>query len=202
VEKEPERLNSDAFRNLNALGSNSHSQHTRVALTRKPMGASMYWAVARAQPNRESIAQHFLQAAGYTVYLPRLREYRVSHGRKIETRKPLFPAYLFVEIITGWWQARYCPGTLGLVMNCDQPARVPAVVVDDIRQREINGAIELPRPPRFKRGDSVRIVGGAFAGQLAVFEGMKPRERVEVLLGFLGGSQRVTMAQCDVEPTS
>jgi Transcription termination factor nusG len=87
-------------------------------------GLRMYWSAARAQPRREAVAQHFLELQGYTVYLPRLREHRVSHGRKIETRPPLFPGYLFVEIVVGWWQARWCPGTLGLVMNCGLPVRV------------------------------------------------------------------------------
>jgi hypothetical protein len=36
-------------------------------------------------------------------------------------------------------------------------------------------------------------------GQLGLFVGMKPRERVEVLLRLLGGEQRVILAKQSVE---
>jgi transcriptional antiterminator RfaH len=156
-----------------------------------------YWAAARAQPQREALAQHFLQLSGYTVYLPRLREHRRSHGRSIETRPPLFPGYLFVEIVVGWWAARWCPGTRGLVMNCGLPVRVPDHVLAEIRSRERGGLVELPS--RLKRGDPVRILRGAFSEHLALYQGQAGHERVAVLLALLGGSHRVTLAADAVE---
>jgi transcriptional antiterminator RfaH len=158
-----------------------------------------FWAAVRAQPQREALAAHFLGLRGYTVYLPRLREHRVSRGAQIEARPPLFPGYLFVEIVAGWWEARWCPGTLGLVMNSGLPARVPDRVVDGIRKRERNGLIELPRPPKFRPGNRVRVLRGPFAGHIGLYAGMKPRERVEVLLSLLGSQQRVTLAASTVE---
>jgi transcriptional antiterminator RfaH len=146
------------------------------------------------------VAQHFLELAEFAVYLPRLREHRVSHGRKIEVRPPLFPGYLFVQIVTGWWQARWCPGTIGLVMNCKEPARVPDGVVDGIRKRERGGLIELPRPPRFHPGDRLRVLYGPFADHVGLYAGMKPRERIEVLLAILGSQQRVTLAAAQLSP--
>jgi len=68
---------------------------------------------------------------------------------------------------------------------------VPDAVIDEIRSRERGGLIELPKPPRARPGDAVRILRGPFEGKLAVYAGMKPRARVEVLLGLLG---RVTLA--------
>jgi transcriptional antiterminator RfaH len=157
-----------------------------------------YWAAARAQPQREALAQHFLELNGYAVYLPRLREHRVSRGRKIETRPVLFPGYLFVEIVVGWWQARWCPGTLGLVMNCGVPVRVPDGIIDEIRKREVGGLVELPKQA-LRRGDRVRVLHGPLSGHVGLYAGMKPRERVEVLLALLGGSQRVELPAADVE---
>jgi transcriptional antiterminator RfaH len=152
-----------------------------------------YWAAARSSPQRETLAQHFLEQAGFTVYLPALWDHRVSHGRRIATRKPLFPGYMFCWITAGWWQARYCPGTLGLVMNCDLPARVPDGVIASLRERETDGAVELPRPPRFRTGDRLRVTAGPLAGLTGLYQGQRPRERVEVLLAILGGEQRVTL---------
>jgi transcriptional antiterminator RfaH len=159
-----------------------------------------YWAAARAQPQRENVAQHFLELAGFTVYLPRLREHRINHGRRIETRPPLFPGYLFCQILNGWWQARWCPGTVGLVMNGGAPVRVPDVVLDAIRARERNGLVELPKLPRFKPGDTVRIGRGAFQGRLALYADQPAPERVAILLQLLGAERRLELAADAVEP--
>jgi hypothetical protein len=65
--------------------------------------------VARSEPNREATAASFLGRSGYGVYLPRLRENRSSHGRRVVTMPPLFPNYLFVRIEAGWWKAATSP---------------------------------------------------------------------------------------------
>ena len=68
-----------------------------------------------------------------------------------------------------------------------------------MRQREVDGAIELPKHPEFKAGDSVRVIVGPFAGRLGIFSNMKPRQRVEVLLQVLGAAQKVTLPKDAVE---
>jgi hypothetical protein len=45
----------------------------------------------------------------------------------------------------------------------------------------------------------VRILAGPFAGHLGLYAGMRPHERVLVLLGVLGGQQRVDLARDAVE---
>ena len=56
----------------------------------------------------------------------------------------------------------------------------------------------LPQPSGLKRGDKVQVIHGALAGHLAVFEGMKARARVEVLLTLLGAQRRVELPKADV----
>jgi transcriptional antiterminator RfaH len=92
-----------------------------------------YWAAARLEPHREQLALHFLDLAGYETYFPRLREHRISHGRKIEVRPPLFPGYAFIAIELQWHRARWTAGVLGLTMGGIQPARVPDAVIAEIR---------------------------------------------------------------------
>jgi transcriptional antiterminator RfaH len=159
----------------------------------------LYWCAARLQPHREALALHCLGLAGYTAYYPRLRDRRIRFGRTVENRPALFPGYCFVLIQLQWHTARWAAGMLGLIMDGIGPAKVPDTVIAEIRQREVNGLIELPRPRSLRSGDRVRILRGPFSGHLAIFADMKPRQRVEVLLRLLGGQQRVTMAKEDVE---
>lgn len=158
-----------------------------------------YWAVSRLALNHERLALHCLTLAGFMTYLPRLRERRISHVRRIERQSPLFPGYCFTWIELQWRAARWAPGTLGLIMDGTQPARVPDSVIAEIRSRECGGLIELPKPPRPRPGHAVRVISGPLQGRLGLYAGMKPRERVEVLLQLVGGQQRVTLARRDIE---
>ena len=58
------------------------------------------------------------------------------------------------------------------------------------RARRLRGAATATGT---KRGDKVQVIHGAFAGHLAVLEGMKPRARVEVLMTLLGTQRRAEL---------
>ena len=154
-----------------------------------------YWAVARLEPRREQLALRCLGLAGYERYFPRLREHRISHGRRIEVRPPLFPGYCFLTVEAQWYAARWSIGVIGLIMDGIRPACVADQIIDDLRKRERNGLVELPKRPRLKRGDQVRILRGPFVGQLGLYAGMRAHERVLVLLALLGGQQRVELRE-------
>jgi transcriptional antiterminator RfaH len=158
-----------------------------------------FWC-ARLMPRREALALHCLALAGFETYCPRLRAQRVSHGRRIEVRPLLFPGYCFVWIELQWHAARWAPGTLGLIMNGAGPARVPEAVIAELRDREVDGLIELPKPPRLKPGDRVRIISGPFRERLALYEGQTAHERVAVLLQLLGGQHRTELPADAIEP--
>src|SRR5215813_11790141 len=152
----------------------------------------MYWCAAQLQPQRERLALHFLAQAGFETYAPRLRERRTVQGRKVVRTPLLFPGYAFVWIELQWSQARWSPGVVRLIMDGLAPAVVPEVVITAIKAREARGLIELP--PKFHPGDRVRVTHGPFAGRIGLYAGMKPRERIKVLLLILGGSRRMTLA--------
>jgi transcriptional antiterminator RfaH len=116
--------------------------------------------------------------------------------RKIIVTPPLFVGYCFIAIELQWHAARWSPGVVRLVLDGAAPARVPDVVIEEIRSRERGGLVELPKVPRLRPGDRVQILHGPFAGQLALFGSMRPHERVLVLLQLLG---RVELPRGDVE---
>jgi transcriptional antiterminator RfaH len=159
----------------------------------------MYWACAQLVVSQSALALHCLELAGYEVYVPRLRVYRRSYGRQIETHPPLFPGYCFVLVELQWHTARWAPGVVRLVLDGASPARVPDSVIAEIRSRERGGLVELPKPTGPQAGDYVRVLHGPFAGHPGIYAGMKPRQRVEILLQLLGGAQRVTLAKKDIE---
>jgi transcriptional antiterminator RfaH len=156
-----------------------------------------YWACARLEFGHERLGLDSLQRNGFEPYYPRVREHRrLCTGRRIVVTPALFYGYVFITIRLQFHAARRSPGVVGLIMDGIRPARVPDHVIADLRGRERNGLIELEVKPRLKPGDAVRITAGAFAGLTGLVAGMKPRERVELLLAMLG---RVTLSASDVE---
>jgi transcriptional antiterminator RfaH len=147
------------------------------------------------------LALYTLGLNRYETYLPRVRAQRMTATRKpVEMAAPLFPGYLFIRIVAGqWWDARWSVGISRIILDGERPAVVLDGVIDGIRAREVNGLIQLaPPPPEFSPGDRLRIIDGVLAGQLAVFEGMKARERIEVLLVLLGAQRRVQVPKAVV----
>src|SRR5215469_14644006 len=120
----------------------------------------MYWACAQIEPYRERLAMHCLGLKGFEAYCPRLRQQIRSRGRKIERTPPLFPGYLFVWVVRGWWDARWSAGVRRLVMDGELPAHVPDAVIAEIKSREKNGLVELPRPRGLRPGTKVRVISG------------------------------------------
>jgi transcriptional antiterminator RfaH len=153
----------------------------------------MYWCCAQVEPRRERLASHCLTLAGYEIYQPLLREQRRSHGRKITVTPPLFPGYLFLWVVSGWWNARWAAGVRRLVT-----ARVPDRVIAEIRSRERAGLIELPKL-RLEPGARVRVLQGPLQDQIGLIAALRPHERVLVLLQLLGGQQRVDLARNAIE---
>ena len=160
----------------------------------------MYWCCAQVEPRRERLAWHCLSLAGYKVYQPLLREQRRSHhGRKIIATPALFPGYLFIWVVRGWWDARWSPGVIRLIMDGLLPARVPDAVIGEIRARERGGFVELPKVHGLAPGMRVRVVSGPLSEQIGMLAVLRPHERVLVLLQLLGGQQRVELARSSVE---
>src|SRR5215469_14185315 len=160
----------------------------------------MYWCCAQVEPGRERLASYTLALAGYEIYQPLLREQRRSrHGRRITVTPPLFPGYLFVWVVRGWWDARWSPGVVRLIMDGLVPAHVPDAVISEIRSRERNGLVELLKPRGLKPGTRVRVVSGPLSEQIGMLAALRPHERVLVLLQLLGGQQRVELARNAIE---
>ena len=94
------------------------------------------------------------------------------------------------------------PGVISLIMAGDAtPARVPDAVIADLKARETGGLIDLPRPPKFRPGDRLRIIHGPFAGHVGLYAGEAARAR----RGLARDSRRlprVTLAADAVEQAS
>jgi transcriptional antiterminator RfaH len=155
------------------------------------------WYVVQTQPNAETKAVAHLQRQGFETYLPRFLKRR-RHARRIEIVKaPLFPRYLFLRIDLHSQRWRCIQSTVGvsrLVCSGEEPGAVSDNVVAGLRAREgADGLVRLEPQRRFAKGETVRVIDGALASCLGLYEGMADGDRVKVLLDLLGRKVRVVI---------
>jgi transcriptional antiterminator RfaH len=163
------------------------------------------WSAVRLQPYWERPVLNELARAGFETYCPRILQYRrLPNGAKVQATPLLFPGYVFILIVQQWHVGRYTPGVIGLIMDGERPARVPNSVIGELRSREHNGLIMLPKKPRlapgaeFQINDRLRIRDGPLRGLFGLFAGMAPHDRIMVLMQILGASRPVEFGIGDV----
>ena len=162
------------------------------------------WCVAHTQPSKEFVAQQHLKEQGFQVYLPRFKNV-CRHARKVEEKLvPLFPRYVFVGMDlehTRWRSVNGTRGVAHLLMSDDlTPAKVSKQVIEELRSQEIAEDVVLVASlATFTKGDKVRITDGAFNEHLATFDSLDDKERVRLLLTFMGREMTVTVPGYAVE---
>ncbi len=155
------------------------------------------WFVVQTQARREDQAVHHLRRQDYDVYLPRYMKRR-RHARRVDWHPaPLFPRYLFVKLDPEADQWRTIHSTVGVsqfITFGEAPVAVPVGIVEDIRAREDErGMIGLGSVDKFRRGDSVQVVDGAFADLNGVFDCIDDKQRVFIVLELLGRKVKVRL---------
>ncbi len=153
------------------------------------------WYVVHTQPNAEARAYANLVRQGFRCYLPRYRARR-RHARRVDfVARPLFPRYAFVAIDLDQQRWRAIQSTFGvshLVCHGERPAPVATAIVEAIRAREDkHGWVLLGTAATLATGARVRVLDGAFADQLGLYDSITDDARVAVLLDLLGRRVRV-----------
>jgi len=161
------------------------------------------WFVVHTQPCKEFIAAQHLSAQGFEVYLPQFKKMR-RHARKVqEVLAPLFPRYLFIGVdleIDRWRSVNGTKGVSYVLMDGENPAVVPANIISDLKAQETReGILPVGSLSLFSKGDTVRILEGAFKDHSAVFESLNDNQRVQLLLNFLGRTMKIVLPVYEIE---
>jgi len=156
------------------------------------------WFCIRTQPKHEHIAAaHLKNEAGIEVYLPRIRFKRSTRQGPVWFTEALFPNYLFArfDLASCVRRVHHTRGVRGIVHFGDQWPAVPANAIEELRATVGSEHIHVI-PEELRPGDAVRISGGVFHGLMAVVTRAMPgRERVALLLDFLGRQTMVELAK-------
>jgi transcriptional antiterminator RfaH len=163
--------------------------------------ADVAWVVATTHPHSETIAIENLERQGFLAYCPKLRRRR-SHARRVEmVLRPLFPGYVFVGITPSarWRSISSTMGVRALVRFGEDPATIAGAFVDELRAREVDGAVARPAVP-FEVGQDVRIAGGAFDGLVARILELDEKDRIVVLLDVMNRGVKARLEAHQLTP--
>ncbi len=160
------------------------------------------WFCLRSQPRRQNVAAAHLRSFGVEVFNPQLRHRKASRRGVIERTEPLFPNYLFArfDIAELHRRVRYAFGVSDFVRFSGQPSQITAAELDLLRAGWGPGE-SLSIEHKLEPGMHVRLSGRLFYGMEASVLCLLPaRQRVKVLLDFLGGPKETEIAAADVVP--
>jgi transcriptional antiterminator RfaH len=198
--------NRDDARLAANLGDHAMAQTNAVtgahagALQARAEGA---WFCLRTQPKHEHIAAaHLREEPGVEVYLPRIRFRRSTRKGPAWFTEALFPNYLFArfDLATCWRRVHHGRGVREIVHFAGSWPTIPEEVIADLK-RALPGKEAQVLPGEAQAGDAVEISGGIFHGLRAVVTRVMPaRQRVAVLLDFLGRQTSVELPKSAVIP--
>lgn len=160
-----------------------------------PTPSTAAWYCLKTQTKREAIAAaHLRELEAVEVFCPMLRYRKATRRGKIWWVEALFPGYVLARFTLESEEraVMYSQGVRGLVRFGDKVPTVADDFVEVLRQEVAKqGTAEvLTVGPRIVEGEEVELAHGPLGGARAtVVEVLPARERVKVLLEFLGREQ-------------
>lgn len=164
---------------------------------------SIGWYVLRSQPKHEHIAAQRLRTMeGVEVFCPRLRFQRPTVRGSKWFVEAMFPGYVFArfDFFKQHREVRYAAGVSGLVEFGGKYPQIDEAVIAALREETDNQEM-IEIEPELAAGRTVKVVHGALRGLEAVVTQVLPgRERVRILLTFLGREIQAEVAPASVLP--
>lgn len=159
------------------------------------------WFCVRTHPKHEHIAAaQLLQEGGIEVFLPRIRYKRATRCGMAWVTEALFRDYLFArfDLDVALRRVQHARSVRGVVHFGSRWPAIPDKVIGEL-QVAMGGQDLRLIEDTLQSGELVQIAGGPMHGLEAVVTRVMPaRERVAVLLDFLGRQTVVELNRCQL----
>jgi transcriptional antiterminator RfaH len=143
------------------------------------------WHLIYTKPQHEKVALDNLTRQNYQCYLPLINKEKILRGKKILSKEPMFPRYLFIRLShdgqQNWSPIRSSIGVSHLVHFGGLAASLDDEMMDNLKQK-IDKALVVKV---FSIHDKVEILTGPFKGMEAIFNTYKGEERAMLFLNFM-----------------
>lgn len=151
-----------------------------------------HWYLLQTKPRLENTAVQHLLAQNFSVFMPTIVRQRLKKNHWAKLVEPMFPNYLFIELdmeVDHWSSVKNTKGVNKLVSFGNKPARIPEMIVEDIRQLNAQEVTEadttFPKP-----GAAIKVQLGDESID-AILDIEDANQRVWIFLELLGRKQHL-----------
>jgi transcriptional antiterminator RfaH len=151
------------------------------------------WYLIQFKPNSHRLAERNLQRQEFETFLPMQKITKRKESRFVSDFKPFFPGYMFVSVNSGlapWRKINSTMGVSRLVSLEGKPKPLPLQLVSALKLRCDASGTMLPLNS-FNEGDRVEMLTGPFANFIATVDTIDPKQRIWVLMEFMGQKTRM-----------
>lgn len=159
------------------------------------------WYVINTKPSAEFRVASYLNSKNIKTFMPKLLVTR-KHARKIEkVFRPLFPGYIFINtnIKNSVRLINNAIGVKSLLSAGESPSIVPQNVISEIYSiTDSEGVVKKLDTSCYSEGQEVKINVGIFKGNIGSFCSMTSKDRVSILLAFLGQKVKISISSLHI----
>jgi transcriptional antiterminator RfaH len=159
------------------------------------------WVLIYTKAKQEIKANENLQNQGFKTFLPLISA--TNKNSESKSLVPVFPRYIFAQINFGldnWTSIKSSYGVSYIVMFGDKFTSVSPRIIKLIQDRLNEEGIYKENVSRvdYKKGDSLTIKEGQFAGIDAIFLSKKSKDRVRLLLKLINTTVISEISESDI----
>ena len=153
------------------------------------------WLVATYKINEVKRVEHNLLNQQFEYYLPKIVTKKINSNLKEEV---LFPGYIFVSTnFQNYSSLKYTMGIKNIIKFGEKISCISDEEIEAMKMVEETSKID-PVVTQIQIGQNVMISKGSLKGSIVKVCSLPSKERVGVLLSFLGSMRRVTIPEKDL----
>ena len=153
------------------------------------------WIVATYKPNEVKRVESNLSNQKFDYYLPRITTKKINSNLKEEA---LFPGYIFINTsFENHSVLKYTKGIKNIIKFGDNISCISNDEINAIQMAEEASKID-PVVPQIQIGQDVFVAKGSLKGSIVKICSLPFKERVDILLSFLGSVRRVSISEKDL----
>ena len=153
------------------------------------------WLVATYKINEVRRLERNLLNQKFEYYLPKITSKKINSNPKVEM---LFPGYIFINTsLENYSALKYTMGIRNIIKFGENISSIADEEIIAMQMAEETSKIN-PVLLQIQIGQDVMIGKGSFAGNIAKVCTLPAKERVGILLSFLGSVRRINIPQKDL----
>jgi transcription antitermination factor NusG len=153
------------------------------------------WFIALYKSNEVKRVESNLSNQKFNFYLPKIIIKKINANPKVEV---LFPGYIFVHTsLENYSALKYTIGIKNIIKFGDNISCISSGEIEAMKMAEQASKID-PITSQIQLGQDAMIAKGSLAGSIVKVCTLSSKERVGVLLSFLGSVRRVTISEKDL----